>query len=123
MLFITFSNEKPTFYGYANSFEVYTCSASSNAIIHRVNATDYPFLLNKVGESIKINGAFSVTEFLEKFRAKIVFTEQTSDGISYYAYSSEIRYLKTIKGRRINLHLNVGKTCTTIGSPIIFGSF
>ena len=123
MLFISIANEKPIFSSYASNYEIYTQSASSNARITNADKTLYPFITAKVGESCKVKGEFDIHKFLADMNAEIVFIEPTDEGTSYYAYSSNIRYLKRISGKRVNLQIFIGKTSVTVGSPIIFGSF
>lgn len=123
VLFISYSNEKPLFSNYSNTFEVYTQNASSNAVIVNATKNSYPLISSKVGESCKISGKFDLTKFLSEMGASTVFTEQTEQGVSYYAYSSRIRYGALIKGREINLHVFIGNSGITVGSPLIFGSF
>ncbi|MBQ8426337.1 MAG: hypothetical protein IJX16_01080 [Clostridia bacterium] len=122
-LFISYSNEKPLFNNYSDSFEVYTESASSNAVIVNATRYSYPLISAKVGESCKIVGQFDLTTFLEEMGASMVFTEQTEQGVSYYAYSRRIRYNAFINGSDVNLHVFIGKSGVTVGSPLIFGSF
>jgi hypothetical protein len=123
ILFIGIANEAPMFSGYAREYEIYTESASSNARIIKANKNIYPFITAKVGESCKIKGVFELHKFLADMKAEIVLIEPTGEGTSYYAYSKNIRYLKTIRGKRVNLQVFIGKTSVTVGSPIIYGSF
>lgn len=113
----------PLFNSYSESFEVYTKSASSNAVITTTTKDYYPLIFAKTGESCKIKGEFDLTSFFIQTGAKLVFKEQTESGTSYYAYSKNIRYKKVINGKKVNLHVHVGKTDITVGSPIIFGSY
>ena len=113
----------PVFYGYCDKFTVYFDVAASSGHSEEKNADEFP-LFNKYGESCVIDkGKISVGEILYRFDAEIVFTEKIAEGVSYYAYSDKIPYRKTINGKTINLHIFVGREKTTVGSPIIFGSF
>lgn len=113
----------PVFYGYSEKFEICYITASSSGRIEETSAEDFP-LFDKYGESFTVRGdKISVEDILERFNAKIVFTEKINEGISFYAYSDKIAYRKTIAGKKVNLHIFVGKNKTTVGTPIIFGSF
>lgn len=123
LCFFGLKNAIPIFTNYADNFEVYTESACSNAVIVSTSKQAYPFILNKYGESCKIQGEFDLQSFLADMGAKAVFIEKTESGESYYAYSSDIRYAKTVKNKRVNLQIHIGDCGVTVGSPIIFGSF
>ena len=112
----------PVFNGYSDKYTVYSLSSSSGKE-EKVSASDFP-LIKKGGESFEINsGEISVGEILSRYNAKLIFTERIAEGIGYYAYSERIPYAKTVKNKKINLHIFVGKEKTVVGSPIIFGSF
>lgn len=114
---------EPIFKGYSESLSVCFYSASSSGMIKEIDGKDIP-VFGKYGESFcKNNGEISVAEVLDRFAAKMIFIEKIAEGVSYYAYSENILYRKLIKGRKVNLHIFVGKEKTTVGSPIIFGSF
>ena len=113
---------KPTFNKTADKKEVYFNSFSSNASV--LYNDDKNFCFNRTGESFKIkNGEVDVENFLSEYGAEIIFTESTSEGTGYYAYTDKIRTCKIVNGEKINLHIFVGKLETTVGTPIIFGSF
>lgn len=116
-------NNKPIFNDYASCYEVYVGTQSSNAKIISVTKNTYSLIHNKVGESCKINGVFYLREFLSSMNAELVFKEDTEEGTSYYAYSNRIRYKRTVCGKVVNLHVFIGKSGVTVGSPIIYGSF
>ena len=116
-------NAKPVFKGYSSEYEVYINSASSSAEIIRVSEKEFPFVKEVCGEAIKIElGQFSLEKFLEEFSAKVVFIEEISEGVSYYAFSKKIKYRKKIRGKTVNLQIFVGES-VTVGTPIICGSF
>ena len=81
ILFFATSNAKPIFGAYTNSFEIYLFNPSSNAKILTVSKNEYPFIHNKVGESCKISGEFSLCEFLTDLSATIIFTEKLTRGL------------------------------------------
>ncbi len=123
LVFIGISNQIPVFFGYSNNFEIYTKNPSSNAVIVQANSNEYRLISNKVGESCKIKGKFDLSSFLQEMGAKVVLSEKTAQGVSYYAYSDDIKYGATIYGKAVNLHVFIGDTGVTVGSPLIFGSF
>ena len=117
-------NYKPMFADFTDRLELYLDENSSNAQIISVETIDYRFIKNIKGESFKIDKkCFSLDEFLNKTGGKVIFTETTEYGVSYYCYSNSIKYRKQIRGEIINLHVFVGKEQVTIGSPLIYGSF
>lgn len=122
-LFVGAVNGEPVFKEYSDRFEVYTVGGSAGKIAS-VGGTDF-FLCRRVkGESFKCAAEFfSVEEFLNDFAAQIMFTEETKEGTSYYAFSESIKYSKTFNDKRINLHVFVGSEQVTVGSPVIYGSF
>ena len=121
---VYFCTQNPLFYGYGDTFEISTRSYSSNAILYNVNERQYRFTVNRTGESCEIfTDEISVEKILEDFSAKLVFVEETARQTSYYAYSSKIKYLKILDGKKVNLHISISKERVKIGSPLIFGSF
>lgn len=123
VLLIGLYDSKPIFSDYANSYEIYVDSPSSNAKIINATKNEYAFVKNKFGESCKIKGAFCLQEFLQDMKAQTLFIEKTEDGTSYYAYSSAIKYKRKVLGQTVNLQIHIGKSGVTVGSPIIYGSF
>ena len=115
-------NNQPLFSQFNNKFEVYLSNSSDGQIVFADSKT-YPFISGIYGESVAINKEeFCLRDFLSNMQAKIIFTEQIDEGISYYAYSPKIKYRTKIKNKIINLHVFVGAG-VKVGSPIIFGSF
>ena len=115
-------NNQPLFSQFNNKFEVYLSNSSNGQIVY-ADAKTYPFISGIYGESVTINKEdFALQDFLSNMQAKIIFTEQIDEGISYYAYSPKIKYRTKIKNKIINLQIFVGKN-VKVGSPIIFGSF
>ncbi len=118
-----FINNKPVFANYSDRLEVYLNSRSSQAQIVSVTPSDYLYLKNVRGESFKCEREeFNLQNFLSEFSAKLIFSEELENGISYYAYSPKIKYQITLNGQKINLQIFIGKI-VTVGSPMIFGSF
>ncbi len=116
-------NNRPIFSDFASAYEIYQYSNSSNALITSANNKSYLFIKNKTGESCKIYGDFSLEQFLNKFSARVVFYEKVNDGVSYYAYSSKIKYRQTVNGKTVNLQVFIGADSVTVGTPIIYGSY
>ena len=115
---------KPIFTGYAKTFEVYLSNGSNKAPISQVGVIECTFINGKKGEACKISkNNFSLEEFLADFNAYVVDVEYTDDSVNYYAYSPRVRYLERIKGKKVNLHVSVGKGQITLGSPIIYGGY
>lgn len=111
----------PIFANYSNTYELYIGSSSSNAKIVSAGIKEYPFIKNVKGESCIVD--CTVENVISDFNAVVIFTEQTAEGVSYYAYSKDLKKSKILRGEEINLHVFVGKDYVKVGSPIIFGSF
>ncbi len=119
-----FVNRVPVFKDYASELEVYLNSRDSTADFVTVPVTNFVFLNNIYGESFKTNKEeFDLQNFLEDFSATLINTEQTSYGVSYYAFSKKIKYRTTLFNRPINLHVFISSDTVTVGSPLISGSF
>lgn len=106
--------------------EVYLKSNSSNCEIKDEKTISDMF--NTYGESIVIEKEeFDLGKILSYIKAEIIKTEETSDGVSYYAYSDEIKYCKDLFDSKVNLHIYVSNSSESetvkIGSPIIFSSY
>lgn len=119
-----FINKTPIFNAYASNFELYLNSPTSNAQFVRADALSYPFYKNVYGEGFKISSRdFNLERFLKDFSATVILVEEIEHGISYYAYSNQIKYRTILFNRPINLHVFVSETSVTVGSPLILGSF
>lgn len=120
---IIFTYCTPLFQDFTDEYTVYFISASSTGKEEKVSENEFP-IFSVLGESFSFtNGKYSVSEIFAAFSARLIFTESVSEGVSYYAYSDEITRYKLLGDKKINLHVFVGKSQTTVGSPIIFGSF
>lgn len=114
----------PIFNDYSSVFEVYLNSADSTAEFKTVNISEFKFLSGVRGESFKTDkDNFDLQDFLESFSANLVFTEQIEHGVSYFAFSKDIKYRTTLSNKPINLHVFIGENNVVVGSPIISGSF
>ena len=116
-LLITSAYIKPKFSNYASDITLYAYGYSSNA--KRVNEN-----ILHTGESFTLSkGQIDVEKFLQDYSAEILFVEETQEGTSYYAYTKKLNTEKIIKGQKINLHIFIGKSTISVGTPIIYGSF
>ncbi len=117
-------NKTPIFSAYASDFELYLNSPTSNAHIVRANSFSYPLYKNVYGESFKISSSeFDIEKFFKDFSATVILTEKIEHGISYYAYSNEIKYRTMLFNKSVNLHVFVSENSVTVGAPLILGSF
>ena len=117
-------NSTSLFYSFNGKNEVYLNNNSSVANIVSVNRERVKTFISKKGEAIFIEKEkLSPVEIMERFNAKLVFIEKIDEGVSYYAYSNDIKYVKRVKGEKVNLHIFISEKGTKIGSPIIYGSF
>ena len=125
-LIVSFSiyNSRPLFYGIGDEYLIYTVDGSSLAEQVSCDTPFYPFMARVKGESCKIEkSGFDVEEFFKSYNAEIMFSESVDGVTSYYGYSKDIKFLKKIGGKAVNLHVAVAENSVTVGSPIIFGSF
>ena len=107
-----------------NQCEIYLSSYSSSSQIKKVHKNDFRFILGIKGECYIFNiNEFCLDEFLKQIEASIIFTESLSNVSCYYAYSPKIKYLETVKGKLINVHIAISETYVKVGCPIIYGSF
>lgn len=124
LLSLSFISSFPVFYKYGKqNLIIYYGSNSSNC---KERKYDFCALLepNKTGERfICAIDEINVEEFFSEFKAEPIFSEEITEGISYYAYSKKIPYYKIVCGKKINLHIFLGKENCVIGTPLIFGSF
>lgn len=121
---LTLSYSAPLFIKKGKTVQAYIGSSSSLAVIEEVDALSFMLLKGVKGESVELDyNEFNLSNFLKEFRAKLLFIEQTEEGVSYYAYSPKIPYQKRINGKTVNLHVFVASERVKVGSPIIFGSF
>ena len=113
-------SSQPIFSEFSENFEVYLNENSSNAIILSSDARWFAMTFTRTGESCKTDA--SVADIFGYFKARTVFVENTSEGVSYYGFTDKIKYREFLKGETVNIHVFVGKTHTTVGSPLIYGS-
>jgi hypothetical protein len=54
---------------------------------------------------------------------EIFYIESVDDGVSFYAYSKNVKYLRMLNGKKVNLHVSLSNGKVYLGSPIIYGCF
>ena len=119
-------NGKPIFSNLvgAERLEIYQRSNSSRAQIDTVNQLEYKIATNRYGEACVISiQDFKLKEIFDVLHAKLVFTETTNYGVSYYGFSPNIKYSKNLNGKKINVQVFVGESQVKIASPMIYGSY
>ncbi len=108
----------------ANEYEIYLESYSTTEQIKKVEKEEYKFILGVKGESFSLkNENFCLDEFVKELDLDMVYEENLGEVVCYYGYSKKVKYLETIDGNLINVHIAVKKECVKIGFPIIYGSF
>lgn len=117
----------PLFYEFIDentSYEIYLENYSSSSSIVMLNDINtYKTLSNISGESCRVRGHVTKEDIISRFNAQLVLVEKHEGGTSYYAYAKTIKYIATVGGKKVNLHVFVEKNGIKVGSPIIFGSF
>ncbi len=120
---------KPLFKNYATNYQVYSLEKSSGKIT-LANDKTFAFNFTRYGEGITLSKSavqkfgYTVDGILNDFNAKLKLKERLVKGTSYYAYSKDIKYVESVRGEKINLHIFVSQDGSiSIGAPIIYGSF
>ena len=62
-------------------------------------------------------------EIARKYQAEILFREEVNGIVCYYAYVSAWSDSVWLYGQKVNLHVAVGETCLSVGTPMIFGGY
>ena len=76
-----------------------------------------------IGESITIENC-EVSAAIETLKARVVKTEYLEDGATViYAFSNLIDEKVDVFGKKVNLQIAIRENRTTIGWPLILGSF
>jgi len=75
-----------------------------------------------IGESIKIKN-LEINTALKTLKAKVVKTEHLNNITIIYAYTPLINTSLIEKNKQINLQIAINNEYTTIGWPLILGSF
>ncbi|MBR0190414.1 MAG: hypothetical protein IJQ23_08545 [Clostridia bacterium] len=116
-----YADKPPVFKGYAEEYEIYLSAGSFGDNIVRTTEKNLNAFAAVKGESCYLNGSYE--QVLKDFSATHLFSEETEEGTSYYAYSPKIRYKTYIKGKAVNIHYFKGYGRQIVGTPMIFGSF
>ncbi len=102
--------------------EYYLYSFSSQADIKK-DPVPLDLLFVK-GESVRIKtDEVNLDEWLSLYGAKVLFTENFDDGISYYCYSPKLKTPILLDDKSVNLHIIVKEKELVLGSPIVFGGY
>ena len=102
--------------------EYYLYSFSSQANI--VNAPTPFDLLFVTGESVRLETeGINLEELLSNYGAKVIFTENMDDSVSYYCYSPKLKSPVVLDGKSVNLHIIVKDKEVVLGSPVVFGGY
>ena len=106
--------ESYTFYMGANSSSL--SYSSDSPVLDKL-------LLGEIkGESVQYAGN-RLDELKTKYRAKLIFTEESCGVTNYYFYSPVLKNGVLLNGQPVNLHVAVGAEKTVAGTPLIFGGF
>ena len=116
-----YAAKSPVFKAYAAEYEIYLSAGSfGDNIITTKDLTLSAFPKVK-GESCRVDVSYE--RLIKDFSATHLFTENTAEGTSFYAYSPKIRYKTYINGKAVNLHYYSDGERKIVGTPIIYGSF
>ena len=112
----------PVFEG-GEGYELYLGGSSSATIVStQIPALDKLLHMGVKGESARYEG--DLYEALkDRFHAKLLFTEEAAGVTNYYLLSPSLGPGVLLAGRRVNLHIAVGRGQTAAGTPLIFGGF
>ena len=114
-------NNPPIFSKFSEVSEVYCTDGSFDG--GKLYAA-FSVVNGKCGESCRLGKKnFSLEECIKYFGAEIIITEKIGDLVSIYLYSPAIRRFKTVKGKKVNLHVAFTEDCVVMGSPVIYGSY
>ncbi len=124
LVFVWIISSSAIFITYSGKSELYLRKNNSNSQILQVDSTQTPLYFYKYGEACEIQlQKFDINKTLNELEAKVLWTETTEFGESYYAYSPKLRYSCTVNGQKVNLQIFVGRNTAKLASPIIFGSY
>lgn len=92
-----------------------------------VSFRDKNILTNtKTPEYMQVSGDFEynlLNKTLESINAKIVFTESYEDTKILFFYTPIWQEFKIVDNKKVNLQIAISSEITTIGYPMIYGSF
>lgn len=122
--FLKFANGNSPLFCFADEIEIYFYDGS---FCEGVSASfsEYPFIKGITGEScvISCDDEKKPSDIAKKLGGKILFSESTEEGVSYYGYSDKVKYKKRINGKVVNFQIFCCESRMKIGLPLIFGSF
>ena len=105
-------------------YTVYRYSASSLAASERFEGNYIWDSRTVEGESVSfMDASFDLAAALDRYAAKLLFSEQAGDVTVYYAFSPLLTYRAALCGQTVNLQIAVENERVTLGTPLIFGSF
>lgn len=122
--FLKFANDTSPLFNFSEGIEIYFYDGSFGKGIN-ASFSEYPFIKGKTGESCVLsydNGKKPV-DVANVLGGKILFSENTEEGVSYYGFSNKVKYKKTVNGTAVNFQIFCGESQMKIGLPLIFGSF
>ncbi|MDE6189472.1 MAG: hypothetical protein K2G37_04225 [Clostridia bacterium] len=64
-----------------------------------------------------------VDDLIDKFSAKIYYSQDLEDGITYYGYCKNLGKSVEIDGKEINIQIVSNKDNIIVGFPLIMGSY
>ena len=104
----------------------YLHSASSQGL--RKEELSLKDFANITGESVRFSFESKdceglVDEILQRYDAKILFTENVAGVTSYYCYTDDWKNGLELRGVTVNLHVAISETECAVGTPIIFDGF
>lgn len=74
------------------------------------------------GESIRLDGD-AIDEVLSRFEASVLFLEKTDGMVHYYCYAPSLGGGLVLKGYTVNLEIASDGENTSVGIPLLFGSY
>lgn len=97
-------------------------SSSALSVSSERPALDKLLLAGVKGESTRYAGN-RYGELKEKYRARLLFTEEACGVTNYYLYSPVLGDCVSLNGYSVNLHIAVGEEQTAAGTPLVFGGY
>ncbi len=119
--FFVFALYRSPVFEEGNSYTFYF-EKNSSALFLNARAQDKILLGGTAGESTMYEGDRK-EEIVEKYRARLLFTETAAGVTNYYFYSPLLPSGIVLCGERVNLHIACKEGATKVGTPIIFGGF
>ena len=108
--------------GQGESYTFYLGESSSARAVTARSPLAKLFLGEVKGESAVYRGD-CYEELVQKYGAKLLFTERAGGATSYYLYSPGLGGGVSLGGQRVNLQIAVRDGQTVAGTPLIFGGW